>query len=86
MYEALIVLGIVVLTQVIKRYVQPKFGTIGVHVLVLVLALIGVAIYNQTLADPNFAEFVTKTLQYLASAIAAYEVIIKRLGFSSFKD
>lgn len=83
MYESLILLGVVVLTQLIKKYVYPKFGDTGVHVLTFVLALIGVGVYQYALHHVEFKELLIQALNFLVLAVAIYEVILKKIGFKS---
>jgi len=86
MYEIIIATGVIVLTQLIKNKVYPRFGTTGVHILIFTLSAIGVVIYQFTLVDPSFAGIVTQALGYLATAITVYEVILKKIGFKTAKD
>lgn len=86
MYETIIFIAVVGLTQFIKKYVHPKFGNTGVHVLTFVLALIGVGIYQATISYPNFGLIVTDALTYLVSTVAIYEIILKKVGFKSSKE
>lgn len=83
MFETLIFFGVVVLTQIIKKYVAPKFGDTGVHILTFVLALVGVGIYQYATANPDFMAVLMQALNYLALAVAVYEIILKKIGFRS---
>lgn len=86
MYEIIIGAGVIILTQLIKNKVYPKYGSTGVHVLTFILAVIGVGIYQYSLYDPSFAEILQQALAFLATSITVYEVILKRIGFKSAKD
>lgn len=77
--ELLIILGINILTSILKKYVKPKFGTTGVHVFVFAVALMSVVILNAKNHYPLFNEWVTSMTAYAISAIATYEVLFKRL-------
>jgi len=83
MYESLILIGIVILTQITKRYVYPKFGSFGIHALTFILALIGVGVYQYAQANVDFKEILMQALNFLVVAVAVYEVILKRLGVES---
>lgn len=83
MYESLILLGVIILTQFIKKYVYPKFGDTGVHVLTFVLALIGVGVYQYAAHNVEFKELLIQALNFLVLAVAIYEVILKKIGFKS---
>jgi len=83
MFETLIFVGVVLLTQVVKGYVYPKWGNTGVHVLTFAISLVGLGIYQYAVANPSFMELLVDALQFLAGAIALYEVILKKIGFNS---
>lgn len=83
MYEIIIGTGVIILTQIIKNKVYPKYGTTGVHILTFTLALIGVAIYRYAMSDPYIYDLIREALQYLALSITIYEVILKKIGFKS---
>lgn len=86
MFETLIFFGVVVLTQIIKKHVAPKWGDTGVHILTFVLALVGVGVYQYATANPAFMEVLMQALNYLALAVAVYEIILKKIGFKSTKE
>ena len=83
MFETLIFFGVLILTQVTKKYVFPAFGATGVHVLTFVIALIGVGVYQYATANPAFMDILVQALNYLAGAVAVYEVILKKIGAQS---
>lgn len=85
MFEVVIFFGVVLLTQLIKKYVFPKFGDTGVHILTFVLAAIGVGIYQVAMQNPDVMDWIIKAIQYLALAITVYEVILSKIGFNSAK-
>jgi len=69
---------ITALTQILKRWIQPKFGSAGVLITVVLLSLLVAAVrwYSQFLS----AEFVQSVIQIVAYAVATYEIIFKRIG------
>jgi hypothetical protein len=83
MFETLIFFGVLLLTQVTKKYIFPTFGSTGVHVLTFVIALIGVGMYQYATANPGFMAVLMESLQYLAGAVAVYEIILKKIGVKS---
>lgn len=86
MYEVLILLGTLLLTQFVKKYVYPKFGSTGVHILTFVIATIGVGIYQYAQTNIEFKELLLAGLNYLVVAVAVYEVILKKIGFKSAQE
>ncbi len=71
----LIGLGVMVLTQLVKKHIQPKYGTLGIHLFVLLIAvLIGLGQYW-------FQYLPVQTIEMIASiwatAVGAYEILIK---------
>lgn len=83
MFESLIFVGVVLVTQFIKKYVYPKWGDTGVHVLIFTLSLIGLGVYEYAQYNPAFMDVLVWSLGYLAGAVALYEVILKKIGFKS---
>ena len=63
------------ITLVAKDYIKPKFGAIGVHVFVIILALIGGLVkFGFEFIDPIYIE---SLIQVWAYAVLFYELIIK---------
>lgn len=78
--EIIISLGINLFTTLIKKYIKPKFGDLGVQAIVLVLAVIAAAIlylYNQ---NEGLQIFVKQAGIIFASAIAIYSVLLSKIG------
>lgn len=83
MFESLIFVGVILLTQIIKKYVYPMWGDTGVHALIFILSLIGLGVYEYAQYNPEFMDVLVWALGYLAGAVALYEVILKKIGFKS---
>jgi len=83
MFETLIFIGTIVLTQIFKKYVYPRFGSTGIHVLTFIIAAIGLAVYQYAKANADFMNIAVMALNYLAGAIAIYEVLLKKIGVKS---
>lgn len=82
MYEILIVFAVALLAQVLKKWIAPRFGDLGIHVTVFVIAIAGAVGYNLYQSVPAFQAVVSEAIRTLAFAVALYELILKRLGFS----
>ena len=69
---------ITALTQILKKWIKPKFGTAGVLIVVIILSAVVALVrwYSQFLP----AEFIQSVLQIVAYAVAVYEIIVKRIG------
>lgn len=70
------------LTQFVKNIVFPKYGATGVHILMFILACLGVVCVGLYTSMPSVAKIIEEGLALLASAIAMYEVLLSKLGFS----
>jgi len=72
-----IALLINVLTSIFKRFVYPKFGRIGVQIVVFILALIGAVYitYGQQIAE--LKTIVTSAITLFTTAVVFYEVILQ---------
>jgi hypothetical protein len=86
MYEALIVLAVASLAQMLKQYVYPKWGSVGMQVVVFLVALGFSTLYYVAQASPSFMAIVATSGQVLLLAVGVYEILLKRLGFPSGKD
>ncbi len=80
--ELLIAFGVALLSQLIKKFVFPKWGGTGVQVVVFILALAGVAIYQYVYSIPEWKVIITNGIETLAYAVAMYELILSKIGFN----
>ena len=78
--EILIPFGLIIATQLVKKFIAPKYGATGVQVFVFLLALLGVSIKGAMTVYPAFGELLVTAGTYLVQAIALYEVVYKRLS------
>lgn len=74
------VLAISILTGILKKYIMPKFGSTGVHVLIFLLGCAYVVITTLSTSFPGFKVLVEEGLSMLALAVTAYEVLLKKLN------
>ncbi len=70
-----------ILTSVLKRWVYPTFGKLGVQVVCFVLAAIGAWIWIYGQHIPSFWNFVQAALGLFSLAVAMYEVIFQRISW-----
>ena len=76
---SLVALGLVLLTQVVKKVVEPKWGATGTQVFVFAVALAVVVVKSLMTSFPGFGAMVITAGQYLVGAIAIYEVVVKKV-------
>ncbi len=79
MWSLLSVFGLNLLTGVTKKWVKPKWGDTGIHVLVFIIALIGVGLkmlYEHNLAWKMLLE---QSVVYMGAAITFYEILWKQV-------
>jgi hypothetical protein len=78
--EILITFGINFLSQVLKKYVAPKYGENGVQFTVFLLACLASAGYIAYQKIQGFKEFITFAGAFFIVAIAFYETIFKKIN------
>lgn len=71
---------IIVLTTLCKKYIKPKYGNTGVHVFTFLLCAIYTVCLGLYNTMPGFKELALDAISYLAICIAAYEVVLKKIG------
>ena len=72
-----------VVSSWLKRFVVPRFGRLGVQVLVFVAAAVGASFYTFKGQIAGIQEFLTSAFGIFSLSVAFYEVILSR--FSWFK-
>lgn len=80
MTEIVIVFAVNVLTSVFKRWIEPKWGRIGVQISVFVLALIGAVYVTYGPLFASIQDIVTQGLIIFSLAITFYEVVLNRIA------
>lgn len=80
MFEILAVTGIVLLTQICKKVILPKHGATGVHIFIALVAMIIVGVHTAATFYPGFGEILKQIGMFLVTAIATYEIILKKMG------
>ncbi len=76
---AALVFAVNVFSSVLKRWVKPAFGVVGVHVTVFILALIGALYVTYQGVFPDIATWVGTALAVFTLAVAFYEVILSHI-------
>ena len=77
--EMLLGAGVLVLTQIVKKYILPKFGATGVHVFVAILSALIVGVQVATTYYPGLLEVLQEVGTYIVGVIGTYEVIVKKI-------
>lgn len=78
--ELLITLGINAISQLLKKYVAPKYGENGVQVAVFLVACLATAGYFAYKKIEGFKEFIMYVSAFFASSMVFYELIWKKLS------
>jgi len=73
-----IILLVNIVTSLLKKFVLPKYGKTGVHVLLFVLAIIG-AVYISY--GSSIQIYVSNSVAVFSLAVALYEVLLSRFAF-----
>jgi len=76
---ALTVFLINLFTSMMKRYVIPRFGDTGVHVVVFALAFLYSIYHFYGDLFPGVVTFIKETIKIAVYAIAAYELLLKNI-------
>ncbi len=80
MFTAIIsVLGINLLTQYYKDAVA-KYGNSAIHVMVFIFSLLATVVWAYAQTNPTFMGYIEHAGILFASAIAAYQVVIKQIN------
>jgi heme A synthase len=79
--EALIIIAISLATSILKKFIVPKFGEIGVHITIFLIALIGTGVYTYGSANPSFMEVIQSALAFLIATVGVYEILLKKINF-----
>lgn len=76
-----IIIGIAInfLSQILKKYVAPKYGEDGVQFSVFLLACIASGLFIAYKNIPSFENFVLAATIFFGTAVTFYEVLWKKL-------
>jgi hypothetical protein len=75
--EIIVVLVVNIATTLLKKYVQPKFGDTGVHVVLFLCSFVGALGYYFKKTYPPFGAFMVTVGGIFVLAISLYEVLLK---------
>ncbi len=81
---AAIAFGVNVLVSLLKKFIYPYFGSLGVHVFSFALATIGAVYFIYGGQFPQIQQLVIAAAALFSTAVSFYEVVLKHLSF--FKD
>lgn len=77
--EIIISLGINVVTEISKQFIEPRFGKKGVQAFVGILSLLVAGIIAFATVNPSVLDLLKKAGLLLVQSIAIYEIAIKRM-------
>jgi hypothetical protein len=81
MSELAIVFSVTLITSIVKRWVEPKWGKVGVQVFVFLLAGLIALWTTYSAGFPALSEIVGETIKVFSLAVALYEVLLKKFDF-----
>ena len=84
--EAIIILGIALLSQAVKKYIYPSYGSGGVHCFVFAVAMLITSVWYVANQTPQFMEILQQAGIILIATVGLYEVVLKKIGFSSIHE
>lgn len=72
-----------ILASLVKNFIAPRFGTLGVQAVIFVLATIGAFYFIYGAQFPAIQSLVVAGGVVFSTAVAFYEVILSRIGWFS---
>ena len=69
-----------ILTSISKGWIRPKFGVLGVHIVMFALAVIGALYVVYGGSYPSITRGVEAGLIIFSMAVTFYEVLLKRIA------
>lgn len=86
METAAIVFLVNVVSSVVKRWIYPKFGKIGVQVLVFAASVVGALYWTYRHEIPGLEAIVIQAAAIFVIAVSFYEVILQHIPFFKAQD
>lgn len=74
-----IVFAVNVLTSILKRWIYPRFGALGVQATAFILAFIAAIYVTWKSAVPGLEAYVINGLMVFSLAVTFYEVVLSHL-------
>lgn len=74
-----------ILTSLLKRYIYPKYGKIGVQIVAFVLASIGAVYFTYLRHNQVFSEIVGAALGLFSLSVTFYEVVLQYIPWFKAK-
>lgn len=84
--EALIVVGLALVSQFVKGFLYPKFGANGVHAFAFALAFVVAGVAQAASQNPSILAMLQQAGILLVATVGIYEVVLKRIGFVSGRE
>jgi hypothetical protein len=80
MSEVAIIFGINVLTSILKRWIEPKWGKIGVQITIFILAIIAALYLSYGKYIIGLSDIIGGAIGLFSLSVALYEVLLKHIG------
>lgn len=78
MFTILSTMGLLLLGQVTKKYIIPKYGDHGLYIFLFVVALVISGVYALMTAYEGFNVIVLEAGKFLVGTIGVYEIILNK--------
>ena len=76
MFPLLSTVGILLLGQLTKKYIIPKFGKYGFYAFLFIVAIVANAVYAAMTVWPSFGALLVEAGKFLTSSIGLYEIFL----------
>lgn len=86
MFTSLTIVGMLILGQITKTYIIPKYGDHGLYAFLFAVALVINGIHEAMTYFPGFGVLVAQAGAFLVSTIGIYEVIFNKMGLPIITD
>lgn len=79
MFTPLTIIGLLILGQISKKYILPKYGNHGLYAFLFLIALIINGTHEAMTHFPGFGSLIMQAGTFLVSTIGIYEVIFNKM-------
>lgn len=86
MFATLTIVGMLIVGQIAKQYIIPKYGDHGLYVFLFAVALVVNGVHEAMTYFPGFGALVLQAGTFLVSTIGIYEVIFNKMNLPTTED
>jgi len=85
-FEVIALIALTLFAQFVKGYLYPKFGKYAVHAVMFIVAMLITGVWQAMNANEDIMQLVLQAGTLLVQAVGIYEVVLKRIGFTSITE